>query len=296
MSASRDDGASSAGKRQKVEGSGLLSIRVRGPSKTALLEDVDPQGGIIRFLERVKEAAGVEEYAIVLRTGMPPTKIEIDLGKPVAALNLEDKSTIIVAPGPGGVTIAPYDSGWRAQAQAQRRLEAAAAAGDEAAITTLAASAAAAAKASAEAAANTTWKKQFIAVLGEGANCPLKSITSDKNAGYYCWGDVGPMLESYDKDSERVTKLAKPGLVTVKLSNTWGKLRAAAGAGSCILGATKPSGYCVVLSTSDLRDFDDEDFDMESFKERLSQDDYNEGYDPDKDSPPAPSQPREYSI
>jgi hypothetical protein len=295
----------SAEKRQKANG--LISLRVRSPSgKTVLLEAVDPCGGVIRFLERVKEAAGIEEAddcGFTLRAGVPPKKLDIALSEPVSALNLEDKSTIIVELDTRGVSLQPFDSGWRAAALAERRVKAAAAAGDEAAISKLAASAKA--KEEAATAANAgPWRKQFIAVLGERPECPLRFITSDKAAGYYSWRDVSSMLEGYDKDSDRVTKLASPGIVTVKLANTSGELRKAAGAGSCILGTTKPSGYCVVMRTSDLKDFAspeppdfvDEDFDMELFKEILSQGDYNECYDPDKDSPPVPAQPQEYTT
>ena len=52
--------------------------------------------------------SGTCEALSKFQAGMPPTDLAIDLSRPVSGLHLEDRSTLIVAPGPGGVQLMPF--------------------------------------------------------------------------------------------------------------------------------------------------------------------------------------------
>lgn len=128
------------------------------------------------------------------------------------------------------------------------------------------------------------FEKCFLFLFGKDHDaCALRKMTTERGEGYN-YASVESALQSYDRESERKTKLR--GFSKVPYAETDGKLRVFADRHApCIAGALKEGGYQVVCNGADAVGLatDYEEPAWESMREWLSQSDYNEGYDPAAD-------------
>ena len=129
------------------------------------------------------------------------------------------------------------------------------------------------------------FEKCFLFLFGKDHDaCPLRKMTTLRGEGY-SYECVEHALQSYDRDSERKTKLR--GFTKVPYAETNGALRVFADSHApCVAGVYAGGGYHVVCGRLDAIGLatDYEAPAWESMREWLSQSGYNEGYDPAADA------------